>query len=325
MNEKMMLRKKIIAAFVISFAVAVGIPVKIGASGTTEINALTFSKDPEITTVHIGSDVTSITSDAFKGLLKLKSITVSEKNPYYSSFSDCLYNKNKTVLLCFPPALSSARIPASVTSIGENALLGVGTELKNQIINAVNSQSVDGLTEDKVPGEHFVHTQYGIRWKDKKGNLIEPKSEIMRLAASVVEACTDGSMTQGRQLEKCFNYFINEVSYEREMKVPVGDWTSDYACQILFTGKGNCYKYAAAFAYIARGLGYDAKVCSGTVAAASGGRTPHAWTEVKIGDKWYIFDTEMQDAKGSGYYKQTYDKYPAGPIEKSSSWTVFYQ
>ena len=215
MNENMMRRAKKVAAFIISFAVAVGTTINSGASGTTEINALTFSKNPEITTVHIGSDVQSITSDAFKGLFKLKSVTVSEKNPYYSSFSDCLYNKNKTVLLCFPPALTSARIPASVTSIGENALLGVGTELKNQIINAVNAQAGESLTEDKVPGEHFVHTQYGIRWKDKKGNLIEPKSEIMRLAASVVEACTDGTMTQSRQLERCFNYFINEVSYER--------------------------------------------------------------------------------------------------------------
>lgn len=325
MKRNIIRKAKKIAAFIVSFAVAVGTTINLGASGTTEINALTFSKNPEITTVHIGSDVTSITSDAFKGLFKLRSVTVSEKNPYYSSFSDCLYNKNKTVLLCFPPALSSARIPASVTSIGENALLGVGTDLKNQIINTVNAQAGDGLTEDKVPGEHFVHTQYGIRWKDKNGNLIEPKSEIMRLVASVIEECTDGTMTQSRQLERCFDHFISEVSYEREMKVPVGDWTRDYACRILFSGKGNCYKYAAAFAYIARGLGYDAKVCSGTVAAASGGRTPHAWTEVKMGDKWYIFDTEMQDAKGSGYYKQTYDKYPAGPIEKTASWTVYYQ
>ena len=325
MKKNMIQKATKIAAVIVSFAMVLGATVSVRASGTKEIDGLTFSKNPEITTVHIGSDVTSITSDAFKGLFKLRSVTVSENNPYYSSFSDCLYNKNKTVLLCFPPALSGAKIPASVTSIGENALLGVGTELKNQIIAVVNSQAGENLTEDKIPGEHFVHTKYGLRWKDKKGNLIEPKSDIMRLAASVVEACTDGNMTQNQQLERCFNYFINEVSYEREMKVPVGDWTSDYARQILFTGKGNCYKYAAAFAYIARGLGYDAKVCSGTVAAASGGRTPHAWTEVKIGDNWYIFDTEMQDAKGSGYYKQTYDKYPAGPIEKSSSWTVYYQ
>lgn len=324
MNRKGVRRGTKIAAVLLSFAIAFGLAAEARASGNTSIDALTFKKNPDVTTIHIGSEVNSITSDAFKGLFKLRSITVSEKNPYYSSYSNCLYNKNKTELLCFPPALSGAKIPATVTSIGENALLGVGPELKKQIINAVNSQTGDNLTEDKVPGEHFIHTQYGIRWKDKKGNLIEPNSEIMRLTASVVEACTDGSMTQSKQLEKCFNYFINEVSYEREMKVPLGDWTGDYARQILFTGKGNCYKYAAAFAYIAKGLGYDAKVCTGTVAAATGGRTPHAWTEVKMNDKWYIFDTEMQDAKGSGYYKQTYEKYPAGPLEKEATWSVYF-
>ena len=313
-----------IAAVMISFAMAVLGTVKTRAYGITEIDALTFKNNTDITTVHIGSDVTSISSDAFKGLLKLRSITVSENNPFYSSFSNCLYNKNKTVLLCFPPALSGAEIPASVTSIGENALRGVGPDLKEQIKKAVDSQTGGSLTEDKIPGEHFVHTKYGIRWKDSKGNLVEPYSDIMKLVASVVESCTDGTMTQNKQLEQCFNYFINEVSYEREMNVPIGDWTSDYARQIFLTGKGNCYKYAAAFAYIARGLGYEAKVCSGTVASAMGGTTPHAWTEVKIGDKWYIFDTEMQDVKGSGYYKQTYDKYPAGPIEKMAVWTIHY-
>ncbi|MBO4457181.1 MAG: leucine-rich repeat protein [Butyrivibrio sp.] len=313
-----------IAAVLISFALAASVTVDAEATGLTEINAMTFRKDPDVTTVHIGSDVTSITSDAFKGLFKLRSITVSEKNPFYSSFSDCLYNKNKTELLCFPPALSGAEIPASVTSIGENALCGVGPELKAQIKSVIESQAGGSLTEDKIPGEHFVHTQYGVKWKDSKGNIVEPYSDIMRLTASVVEACTDGTMTQNKQLERCFNYFINEVSYERETDVPRGDWTSDYARQILLSGKGNCYKYAAAFGYIARGLGFDTKVCCGTVASAKGGTTPHAWTEVKIKDKWYIFDTEMQDAKGNGYYKQTYDKYPAGPIEKMAVWTIHY-
>jgi len=313
-----------VVAFTLSFVIAFCEPVNAKAKEITDIDALTFRKDQDVTTIHIGSDVKSITSDAFKGLFKLRSVTVSKNNPFYSSFSDCLYNKNKTELLCFPPALSGAEIPSTVTSIGDNALVGVDSKLKDRIISVIETQSIANLTEDKVPGEHFIHTQYGIRWRDEKGNLKEPDSEIMRLTAAVVEACTDGKMTQEQQLEHCFNYFVSEVSYEREIKVPLGDWTSDYARQILFTGKGNCYKYAAAFAYIARGLGYEARVCSGTVASAKGGITAHAWTEVKVNDKWYIFDTEMQDAKGKGYYKQTYDNYPAGPIEKEASWTVFF-
>ena len=146
----------------------------------------------------------------------------------------------------------------------------------------------------------------------------------MKLVASVMEQCTDGTMSQKTQLAKCFDYFVKASSYERKEEVPTGDWTESYATDILLYGKGNCYNYASAFAYIALGLGYDARVCTGTVTSSLGGRTAHAWTEVKLGNNWYIFDAEMQDAKGSGYYKQTYETYQAGPVYKASSIMISY-
>ena len=299
-------------------------PVQTKAMGLTTIDSTTFRGNTDISTIHIGSDVTDISSSSFRGLMNLRSITVSENNPFYASYSNCLYNKDMTELLCFPAALQGAVIPESVVSIRENALYGVGESLKAQIKSVVKDQASENMTEEQVPGAHFIHTPSGLKWKNADGSIKDPDTELMKLAASVVDTSTTEGLSQRKQLEKCFNYFVKTSSYERKLDVPLGDWTATYAKEILATGKGNCYNYASGFAYIAKGLGFDAKVCTGTVTSSLGGRTAHAWTEVRIGDNWYIFDTEMQGAKGSGYYKQTYDSYPAGPLMKEASWTVSF-
>ena len=292
------------------------------ATDLTRIDSSTFRRNTAISTIHIGSDVSEITAGAFRGLMNLRSITGSEKNLFYTSYSNCLYDKDMTELLCFPAALKGAVIPESTVSIRENALYGVGENLQRQIRSVVKTQASENLTEWQVPGERFVHTASGLKWKRADGEVEDPDTELMRLVASVIETCTTGTMTQKTQLRKCFDFFVATSSYERKTDVPAGEWTEDYAKEILKTGKGNCYNYAAAFACIAKGLGYDARVCTGTVTSSLGGRAPHAWTEVKMGDNWYIFDTEMQGAKGEGYYRQTYDSYPAGPVSMEAIYSV---
>ncbi len=296
----------------------------LASAGLTRIDSSTFARDYTISSIHIGSDVDEITSTALRNLIYLNDITVSENNPYFASYSGCLYDKAMTELLRYPPALKGAYIPSTVVSIGDNALYGVPRQLKDQIISVVEVQASGNLKESEVPGAHFVHTENGVKWKQEDGTVISPTSNLMNLAAEVVNLSSTADMTQPQQLEAAFNYVAGTITYVRSMEVPTGDWTGEYASKTLGSKTGNCYGYAAAFAYIARGLGYDARVCVGTVTSALGGRTAHSWTEVKMGDDWYIFDAEMQAAKSGGYYKQTYSSYPAGPVEKTSSWTVNY-
>lgn len=286
------------------------------------INSATFNSDYSITSINIGSNVSEITSTAFRNLNNLRFITVSSNNAAYTSYSGCLYNKQLTELLCYPPALSGAYIPDSVVSIGMYALHGVPEDLKKSIRDVVKSNVSENGFEWDIPGEHFVHVDGTVKWKKADGTVIFPDSELMAMAASVVNDCTTTNMKRSKQLESCFNYVVTIISYERNMEVPKGNWTAVYAKNALLTGRANCYGYAATFAYIAKGLGYDARVCTGSIASSLGGRADHAWTEVRIGNKWYVFDTEMQDAKGAGYYKTTYENYPAGPIEINASYAV---
>ena len=315
---------KRILAFLLIFFLMGSMTITSKAYGYKTLDVSTFKSDYRITTIHIGSVVWDITENAFRNLNNLRSITVSDNNPFYASYSGVLYDKYMTELLCFPPALSGATIPSTVVSIGKNALRGVPEDLKEQIMDVVEVQASGNLLESEVKGAHFIHGAGGIKWMNEDGTVVSPNSYIMCLAAAVVDAATNGYMTQAQQLEASFDTLVDNFSYERSMETPSGDWVKDYASKALSEKKGNCYGYAAAFAYVAEGLGYEARVCTGTVTSALGGRTDHAWTEVKMGKTWYIFDAEMQDAKGSGYYKQTYDSYPAGPLQKTASYSVSF-
>lgn len=286
------------------------------ASEISTIDYTTFKNNYGITSVHVGKDVDEITGSAFRNLANLRSITVSASNPFYASYGGCLYDKAMTELLCFPPALTGAYIPTSVVSIGANALHGVPEDLKQAIRDTVEGHASEFYLEGDVHGSHFVHEGNTVRWRMADGTIVSPYSNIMNLAAMIVSGCTDSSMKQSDQLERCFLQLVNTVTDSRSAEVPTGNWTKTYAQDTLTTGLGNSFGYAASFAYIARGLGYEARVCTGTVPSSNGGRTDHAWTEVKMGKSWYIFDAQMQDSYGSGYFKQTYEGYPAGQLEK---------
>lgn len=77
-----------------------------------------------VTRITIGPEITQIADGAFINLHRLKSITVSPNNPYYSSYSNCLYNKDKTELLCVPMGLSAAQFPSTMKEINRYALKG---------------------------------------------------------------------------------------------------------------------------------------------------------------------------------------------------------
>ncbi|MBQ6361471.1 MAG: transglutaminase domain-containing protein [Lachnospiraceae bacterium] len=72
------------------------------------------------------------------------------------------------------------------------------------------------------------------------------------------------------------------------------NWTQKYAKKMLLKKKGSCYQYAALYGYMAlKATGLKVQVGVGTTKGYGNPNQPHAWTEVKIGKKWYIYDTIM--------------------------------
>ena len=149
-----------ILVMVIAFGMVPGMNVE--ADYLFEIDHTTFRGNPGISSIHIGSEVVDISTTAFKGLNNLQSITVSADNPFFASYSNCLYNKDLTELICFPAALKGAIIPDTVVSVRTNALYGVDANIRKQINGLIQSQATENMMEWEVTGPHFIHTDYGI-------------------------------------------------------------------------------------------------------------------------------------------------------------------
>ena len=86
---------------------------------------------------------------------------------------------------------------------------------------------------------------------------------------------------------------------------------------MLDHGSGNCYRFASLFNWLARGLGYDARVVSGWVPSASGGAAPHGWVEIVLDGKTYGCDPDLaHELPGRNWYMFTY----AGAPTTYGSW-----
>ena len=101
-------------------------------NNVTTIGRRAFSNCDSLTTISIGSGVDSIGTDAFFGCTHLTSINVASNNAHFTSEGGVLFNKDKTVLILYPPSfipfaigvLVSYAIPNGVTTIETNAFHG---------------------------------------------------------------------------------------------------------------------------------------------------------------------------------------------------------
>ena len=158
------------------------------------------------------------------------------------------------------------------------------------------------------------------------GDQIPPqKTELRQIVDMILTSIIKPEMTEEEMIAACYWYMVNNHTYNRTYDKPSGDWTGTYALEILSSGQGNCFRFAAGYAYLLNALGYETKVITGEIGTRKGGMTPHGWTEVKIDGNWYVFDTELQYANGKkNYYWKTYETYPSKPIVKQQEWPVSF-
>lgn len=71
--------------------------------------------------LEIPASLESVSGSAFQGAVNLTSFTVDPDNPYFSAESGMLFNKDKTMLVCFPSATGDVALPEGITKIGDEA------------------------------------------------------------------------------------------------------------------------------------------------------------------------------------------------------------
>jgi transglutaminase-like putative cysteine protease len=115
-------------------------------------------------------------------------------------------------------------------------------------------------------------------------------------------------MSKRKKLNVLFSYLCRKCTYMHKTVNPyVTTFSTSTALSMLQTGRGNCYCYASAFAYLVKAAtGYETRVSYGVCTIRRGwgrGTYSHGWTEVKIGGQWKIFDVELYDR---GSYSSRY-------------------
>ena len=295
----------------------------VSAADIIEITGATFS-NWYITSVNIGTNVSSISTDAFSNLHDLQKITVSKNNKHYSSYGNCLYDKDKTELICFPQALDGANIPNTVTSVAPGALEGKPASFRKKVEEVVagNAKTSTEIKEkNKTADDHDSDNDTDNKETDTV-SITCADTPLGNEISAVLSSIGVAGMPKDKALRSCYDYLMKRCSYKRFTDVFDNGWTGTYALNLLKTGQGNCASYASALAYLAKGLGYESRVATGSIDAATGIPTSHAWTEIKVDGQWYIFDAEMDQAKANKeYYRKTYSDYPSTGLSKEQEWS----
>lgn len=143
---------------------------------------------------------------------------------------------------------------------------------------------------------------------NSEGTYTTMNGELDALLREEIVKIINNNMTQDQKLRAIYDYMIKNYSYRGAGTVEAGavGWESEFAYNMLKSGKGNCYSWAATFAYLARQSGWDADAVSGTAVSPKGSSREHAWVEITIGGVPYTFDPEIEGvyAKTVG---ETYD------------------
>jgi len=144
-------------------------------------------------------------------------------------------------------------------------------------------------------------------------------AELDGIVAGIVDELSSQSQRADELelLRLAYDYCRDSFTYLRKAPLSYGEtgWEIDYALQMFNEKLGNCYNYASTFWSIARALGYDARIYSGTVGTT---RSPHGFVEIEIGGVNYTFDVELEMAyRGRGNYSN--DMFMM-PQSKAATW-----
>ncbi len=135
------------------------------------------------------------------------------------------------------------------------------------------------------------------RSADKTGSA---KTKTERRAQAIVAKITTDKMTKEQKLRVCFDYVMKTYTGRRPRTPHYcgDDWPVVYANDMFLDGSGNCFSYAAAFAFLAKACGYtNVYACNST---------GHGWTEID----GLVYDPEEYRNTKYKYYGTDYSAAP---------------
>lgn len=151
----------------------------------------------------------------------------------------------------------------------------------------------------------------GVEWIVTDGSAVRADTEEQKTyfrALQVVARITDESMTKEEKLRVCFEYMKTDYweCVPRTPNLAEPGWHVIYANDLFVGDGGNCFSFAAAFAFLAKACGYDEVYCCNSV--------NHGWAEIDglIYDPEWSRHSDGFDIYGLSYDSVTGEGYAAG-------------
>ena len=143
-------------------------------------------------------------------------------------------------------------------------------------------------------GDLICDDYIGVLYFGENGRYTSGSKDLDRLVASVIRKNTEDGMTRMEMLRKMYEYTRDNINYigfgnhynSYEPAHGKDGWMVECATYALENEIGNCYHFAAEFAALARGIGYQAYAASGVM---GGNEQQHGWVEIldENGKVWY--------------------------------------
>ncbi len=180
--------------------------------------------------------------------------------------------------------------------------------------------------QQAATGLYYYYTKSGNSYTCAKNKIVGSSyygpdgarvdDAAIEAAVEFVNTYTDSSDSAYNRLSDCYYILVDYFGYKNNPDVttmPDGRHIPGYCTQMLDEWSGNCYRFAAAFAYMARVLGYDAGFITGQISASGGGTTTHGLTEIYYNGTTYWCDAMMQNKYPStNSFFVTSSTYPYG-------------
>ena len=134
------------------------------------------------------------------------------------------------------------------------------------------------------------------------------------------ERVNPATMDPERMLYILYNFVTYSNDYLRVHYYDVGDtsWVNDEAYHMFTVKKGNCYCYSSQFYVLAKAIGFDAVIYSGTIEPND---SPHAWVEIEVDGQWYIYDTNLEYTQV--HFNNFHGSFYKEPYWKAKGWHYF--
>ncbi len=182
---------------------------------------------------------------------------------------------------------------------------------------------IDGeLYKTDGNGNFLTNVQDGFLYFGADGRYTTGDAVLDGKLSQIVRYCAVNGEGRDQTFRNLYRYVCANYHYIGRGLLTEGTtgFENGMALQMIDTGGGNCYNFAALTALLARKAGYQAKAVAGTVLLPwNTGYISHAWTEVTIDGVTYICDSQQENnAPNRGYswdiFLKRYDEIPPDSV-----------